>query len=126
MPANAVQQLANLPTAFDKVYRNGTLIAAPIIAARQATTDASGNFSVTFSTEGFSSAVAPMCQAQAISTATGVANLVTATTTAPTYASGAWTVTGTVAISQAIAVLGGLPLKAVGNGIVVNVQAVGS
>lgn len=102
MSPSAVTALAAMP----KVYVDGTASSTGRTAARVATSAVDGSFSVTFSTEGFSAASAPKCVAQAQASAGGIANTVNATTLAPTYAGGAWTVSGWVTAPNTQTLLG--------------------
>lgn len=111
-----------------RIYVEGTLSGTAKVSKRTVTSDANGGFTCTFSTEGFAAGSAPGCTAQAQASGTGIANTVNATTLAPTFANGAWTVTGWVSAPNTQTLLGlttTAPVK-VAPSITVIVTAIGN
>lgn len=112
-----VRPLANGPL---PVFNSAGPVSGVKIWTGTATTDSSGNWSVDYSSAGFTNV--PNVQPNAISAGTGTAQAASTTMTAPSKTGAS----GKCFIPNAISLLGVLPLQAAGAGITVQVMAIGT
>lgn len=108
------------PSGIVPVYNSSGIVSGVKMWVGTATTNSSGQWSINYSSAGFTNP--PLINPQAISTSNTAANTVSTSMTSPTTT----TVSGACYIPNAISLLGVLPLQSVGAGVTVQVVCIGT